>query len=141
MYVPYNTNALVTSEEKEAFATFHMNPDKLRWELHRVWEIEATVRSGKRHAVHKRRYFLDEDTWLLVLADGYDSEGKLWRTIQGFPFVVPSIPAVLNKPVTIFDFQKGTMSSVQFLKSFKVLPKRKPESYFTGDSVAADAAR
>lgn len=141
MYVPYNTNTLVTADESEAFATFHMNPDKLRWELHRVWEIEATVGSGKRHAVHKRRYYLDEDTWLLVLADGYDSEGKLWRTIQGFPFVVPSFPAVLNLPVTVFDFQKGTMSSVQFLKSFRVLPKRKPESYFTGDSVAADAAR
>ncbi|WP_069865722.1 DUF1329 domain-containing protein [Pseudomonas citronellolis] len=141
MYVPYNTNALVTSKDNDAFAKFHMNPDKLRWELHRVWELEATVVAGKHHAVPKRRYYLDEDTWLLVLADGYDSEGKLWRTTQGLPFVVPSVPAVLNKPVAIFDLQKGTMSSVQFLQTLRVLPQRKPESYFTGDSVAADAAR
>ncbi|TXT37485.1 MAG: hypothetical protein FD135_3558 [Comamonadaceae bacterium] len=143
MYVPYNANALVTATEEDAFAKRHMNPDKLRWELHRVWEIEATVASGKRHAVPKRRYYLDEDTWLLTLMDGYDPEGKLWRTTQVFPYVVPAIPAVVIKPVTVFDLQKGTMSMVQSLNggSFKVLPKRKSENHFTGDAVAADASR
>ena len=143
MYVPYNANALVTAKEEDAFAKRHMNPDKLRWELHRVWEVEATVAAGKRHAVPKRRYFLDEDTWLLTLMDGYDPEGKLWRTTQVFPYVVPSIPAVVVKPVTVFDLQKGTMSMVQSLNggSYKVLPQRKSENYFTGDAVAADASR
>ncbi|MDR2838081.1 MAG: DUF1329 domain-containing protein, partial [Azonexus sp.] len=92
MYVPYNDNALVVSKEDDFFAKHHANPDKLRWELHRVWEVEATVAPGKRHAVPKRRYYLDEDTWLLVLMDGYDPEGKLWRTTQVFPYVVPAIP-------------------------------------------------
>ncbi|MBS1191415.1 MAG: hypothetical protein H6R10_3207 [Rhodocyclaceae bacterium] len=141
MYVPYNANALVTAKEDDAFAKHHMNPDKLRWELHRIWEVEATVAPGKRHAVPKRRYYLDEDTWTLVLMDGYDNEGKLWRTTQGFPYVVPAIPAVVVKPVTVFDLQKGTMSTVQFLDSFKVLAQRKSENYFTGDAVAADASR
>lgn len=141
MYVPYNANTLVTAKEQEAFAKGHMNPDKLRWELHRVWEVEATVASGKRHAVPKRRYYLDEDTWLLVLMDGYDTEGKLWRTSQVYPYVVPAIPAVVIKPVSVFDLQKSTMSTVQFLDSFKVLPQRKSENYFTGDAVAADASR
>ncbi|MDE2584476.1 MAG: DUF1329 domain-containing protein [Betaproteobacteria bacterium] len=141
MYIPYNDNALVTSKEAEFFAKSHANPDKLRWELHRVWEVEATVAAGKRHAVPKRRYYLDEDSWLLVLMDGYDTEGKLWRTTQAFPYVVPSVPAVLIKPVTVFDLQKGTTSTVQYLDSFKVLPHRKSENYFTGDAVAADASR
>jgi hypothetical protein len=120
-----------------------MNPDKLRWELHRVWEIEATVAAGKRHAVPKRRYYLDEDTWLLTLMDGYDPEGKLWRTTQVFPYVVPAIPAVVIKPVTVFDLQKGTMSMSHSLNggTFKVLSQRKSENYFTGDAVAADASR
>jgi hypothetical protein len=133
----------VTAKEEDAFAKRHMNPDKLRWELHRVWEIEATVAAGKRHAVPKRRYYLDEDTWLLTLMDGYDPEGKLWRTTQVFPYVVPAIPAVVIKPVTVFDLQKGTMSMVQSLNggTFKVLPQRKSENYFTGDAVAADASR
>lgn len=143
MYVPYNTNGLVTAKEEDAFAKHHMNPDKLRWELHRVWEVEATVAPGKRHAVPKRRYYLDEDTWLVTLMDGYDPEGKLWRTTQVFPYIVPEIPAVVIKPVTVFDLQKGTMSMVQSLNggTFKVLSKRKSENYFTGDAVAADASR
>lgn len=140
MYVPYNTNAIVTSKENEAFVKSHMNPDKLRWELHRVWEVEATVANGKRHAVPKRRFYFDEDTWLLVLSDGFDAEGKLWRTIQGLPFVVPSIPAVVARPVTVYDLQKGTMSAVTFLQTYKVIP-RKSENFFTGDAVAADAVR
>jgi len=73
--------------------------------------------------------------------DGYDTEGKLWRTSQLYPYVVPAIPAVVNKPVSVFDLQKGTMSTVQYLDSFKVLPQRKSENYFTGDAVAADASR
>lgn len=143
LYVPYNNNALVTAKEEEAFAKNHMNSDKLRWELHRVWEVEATVAAGKRHAVPKRRYYFDEDSWVLVLMDGYDAEGKLWRTTQVYPFVVPSIPAVVVKPVTVFNLQAGSMSTVQSLNggSYKVLPQRKTENFFTGDAVAVDAIR
>ena len=81
----------------DAYAKHHLNPAKLRWELHRVWEVEATVVSGKRHAVPKRRYYFDEDTWLLAQVDGYDSEGKLWRTSMVPNFFVPAVPAVLAK--------------------------------------------
>ena len=143
MYIPYNNNELVTAKESEAFDKHHLNSGKLRWELHRVWEIEATVVSGKRHAVPKRKYYFDEDTWLLVLVDGYDSEGKLWRTSVVPSFFVPAVPAVVAKPVTIYNLQAGTMSTVQGLfqdETYRVVP-RKSESFFTGDAAAADADR
>ena len=142
MYIPYNDNALVTAKVDEAYAKSHFNPDKLRWELHRVWVVEATVAPGKRHAVPKRRFYFDEDSWVLALMDGYDAEGKLWRTSQVTPFVVPSVPAVLMKPVGVFNLQAGTMSAVQTLneEQYKVVP-RKPDSFYTGDAVAAEAAR
>ena len=142
LYIPYNNNALVTASEAEAFAKNHMNPDKLRWELHRVWEVEATVAAGKRHAVPKRRYYFDEDTWIIVLIDGYDAEGKLWRTTQNYSFFVPAIPAVVMKPVTVFNLQAGTMSLVQSLNGgyYKIPQQRKPENFFTGDAMAADAS-
>ncbi|KFJ91700.1 hypothetical protein JF55_11300 [Pseudomonas sp. 1-7] len=141
-YVPYNTNGQVTAPLDKAFVPHHLNPDTLRWELHRTWVIEATVASGKRHAVPKRTFYFDEDTWLLTLLDGYDAEGKLWRTSQVLPFVVPSVPAVLVKPVAVFNLQAGTVSNVQALngENFKVVPL-KPESYFTGDAVAAEGVR
>ncbi|EIT70992.1 MULTISPECIES: DUF1329 domain-containing protein [Hydrocarboniphaga] len=142
LYVPYNTNALVTAKVDEAYSKFHLNPDKLRWELHRVWVVEATVASGKRHAVPKRRFYFDEDSWVLLLMDGYDAEGKLWRTTQMTPFVMPSLPGVLVKPATIFNLQANTYSTVQALNEeyYRIVP-RKPETYFTGDAVADEAAR
>lgn len=114
----------------------------MRWELHRVWEVEATVAPGKRHAVPKRRFYIDEDSWTIALADGYDAQGKLWRVNQALPFVVPSIPAVVVKPVVIYNLQAGTYSVVQGLNGerYSVVP-RKAENFFTGNAVASDSAR
>ncbi|HEY0287195.1 MAG TPA: DUF1329 domain-containing protein [Pseudomonas sp.] len=142
MYVPYNTNEVVTSSLDQAYGKHHLNPDKVRWELHRVWEVEATVAAGKRHAVPKRRYYLDEDSWMVLLMDGYDSEGKLWRTTQVTPFLLPSVPMLGLKPAHVFNLQANTMSSSQSLNeaTFHVVG-RKPETYFTGDSVGAEGVR
>jgi uncharacterized protein DUF1329 len=142
MLIPYNDNALIGAKLDDAISKSHLNPDHVRWEKHRVWVVEANVASGKRHAVPKRRYYLDEDTWLIALVDGYDAEGKLWRTTQVTPFLVPSIPATLIKTATVFNLQANTMSVIQALngEDFKVVP-RKQETYFTGDAVAAEAAR
>ncbi|CAI09398.1 conserved hypothetical protein [Aromatoleum aromaticum EbN1] len=142
MYIPYNNNELVTAKENEIFSKFHLNPDKVRWELHRVWEVEATVVSGKRHAVPKRRYYFDEDTWIISMVDGYDAEGKLWRASQVFPFFVPSIPAVVMKPSIVFNLQAATYAATVFVNDeyYRTISP-KPETYFTGDAVAADASR
>lgn len=142
MYVPYNANELVTASVDEAFAAHHLNPDKLRWELHRVWEVEATVGAGKRHAVPKRTYYLDEDSWMISLMDGYDSEGTLWRTSQVTPFVLPQVPMLALKPAHTFNLQANTMSSTQSLNDavFRIAD-RYPETHFTGDAVAADGVR
>lgn len=142
MYVPYNDNALVTASVDEAYGAHHLNPDKLRWELHRVWEVEATVASGKRHAVPKRKFYIDEDSWMVLLVDGYDSEGKLWRTSQVTPFVLPQVPMLAMKPANIFNLQANTMSSTQSLNGAKyTLVSRHPDAHFTGDAVAAEGVR
>nr|WP_067297389.1 DUF1329 domain-containing protein [Marinobacterium profundum] len=141
-YIPYNSNGLVTAQIEDAFVANHLNPAEMRWELHRTWVVEATVKSDKRHAVPKRVFYFDEDSWLLTLLDGYDSEGSLWRTSQVFPFVVPSVPVTLVKPVSVYDLQADTVSNVQFLngETFRIV-SNKPETFFTGDAVAAEASR
>ncbi|MGR6617031.1 DUF1329 domain-containing protein [Pseudomonas rhodesiae] len=142
MYVPYNANEVVTASLDEAYGKHHLNPDQVRWELHRVWEVEATVVSGKRHAVPKRRYYVDEDSWMILLMDGYDSEGKLWRTTQITPFVLPSTPMLELKPAHTFNLQANTMSTSQSLNEavFKVV-ERRPETHWTGDAVGAEGVR
>ncbi len=57
----------------------HMNPDLVRFELHRVWVLEATLKPGARHVYAKRVLYIDEDSWSIAHADQYDGRGELWR--------------------------------------------------------------
>jgi hypothetical protein len=59
-------------DEKELLGPHHPNPDHLRWELHRVWVVEGLLKEGKRHNYSLRRYYIDEDSWLILAADNYD---------------------------------------------------------------------
>jgi hypothetical protein len=51
----------------------------MRYELHRVWQVEANLKSGSKHIYGKRVFFLDEDTWTVVYEDAYDTRKQLWR--------------------------------------------------------------
>jgi hypothetical protein len=80
MYVPYNNYKLTYfSKQDDLFTPIHMNPDEIRWELHRVWVVEAKLKPGKRHIYETRRFYLDEDSWTIVAAEAYDSNGKLFK--------------------------------------------------------------
>lgn len=56
-----------------------INPDHFRYELHRVWVIEAELKDGLRHVYKRRLLYADEDTWLAMWADNYDAQDQLWR--------------------------------------------------------------
>ena len=77
MLVPYNTYRLTISQEAADVTTpNYLNPDLVRWELHRVWVVEATLKPGKRHIYAKRTFYLDEDSWTALAADQYDAGGR-----------------------------------------------------------------
>lgn len=142
MIVPYNNNRLVTASVDDAYTGHHYNPDLLRWELHRVWEVEATVTQGKRHAVPTRHYYYDEDSWMLLQMDGYDAEGNLWRTVMTPPFVIPKVPQLKTKPALVFNLEANTSSHIQSLNGEKLyIIERKDDDFYTGEAVAADSVR
>lgn len=142
MYIPYNTNGFQATPLSEAFVPHHFNPDKVRWELHRVWEVEATVASGKRHVVPKRKFYFDEDTFAVAAIDGYDAEGKLWRASLVLPVTVPEYPIVLSDTAFIFNLQANTFSCIQCVNGqpFKAVPN-KPDSFFTGEALGSTGLR
>ena len=76
------------SKQDDLLKPNHLNPDLVRWELHRVWVVEATLREGKRHVYSKRVFYLDEDSWAAVASDEYDARGQLYRA--GFAYMAPS---------------------------------------------------
>lgn len=81
MYIPYNSYKLRDGslEYDDIIQPGHMNPDYLRFELHRVWVIEATLKDNARHIYAKRVFYVDEDTWQIAAEDIYDGRGELWR--------------------------------------------------------------
>jgi len=81
MYIPYNSYKLHSKEAKYAdiLKPGHINPDYVRWEKHRVWVVEATLKSGITHVYGKRVFFIDEDSWQIHVADLYDARGQLYR--------------------------------------------------------------
>ncbi len=84
IYVPYNNNALDDPAMKYAqlLTPHHIDPDVMRYELHRCWVVVGELKPGERHIYGKRRLFIDEDSWAGLLADNYDRYGKLFRTNQ-----------------------------------------------------------
>ena len=81
MYIPYNSYKV--GEKKVAYKDViqkgHANPDLMRYELHRVWIVEGTLKAGQKHSYGKRTFLLDEDSWNVSWEDAYDTRGNLWR--------------------------------------------------------------
>ena len=88
IYVPYNSYKLADKKlsYKDMIQKNTPNPDLLRYELHRVWEIEANLKQGSKHVYGKRVFFLDEDTWSVLYEDAYDTRKQLWR-VSMFPLI------------------------------------------------------
>ena len=107
IFVPYNNNALMAKPIKELITKGALNPEAVRWELHRVWVVEATLREGKRNTAAKRRLYLDEDTWQAVLADSWDAQGKLWKTGQAFTMVAGDQPLATTLSYAWYDLLSG----------------------------------
>jgi hypothetical protein len=81
MFIPYNNYKAnyFPGNAKNVTTPKHFNPDFIRWELHRVWVVEATLKPGKRHVYSKRVFYIDEDSWIAHLSDQYDARGQLYR--------------------------------------------------------------
>ena len=85
MYIPYNAYKLADQnlKYKDIVQQGHINQDLTRYELHRVWKVEATLKDDERHVYNKRVFYVDEDSWQIALADHYDNRDVLWRTSEG----------------------------------------------------------
>lgn len=81
MYVPYNTYKLSDKslKYKDIIGKHTINADLVRYELHRVWVVEGTLKQGQRHVYGRRTFYLDEDSWSVLSEDAYDNRGGLWR--------------------------------------------------------------
>ena len=145
MYIPYNANRLFQRPSEDILMDHHVNPEDMRYEKHRVWVVEATVKDGQRHLSPKRRYYVDEDTWFAVLADHWDANGDLWQMGFSNPMTMPDIPA--TAPPMSFGFY-DLISGAWYLdgvlndskEQYKVM-NRYDDFTFTPEAMAGEGIR
>ncbi|MAB23779.1 MULTISPECIES: DUF1329 domain-containing protein [Pseudomonas] len=109
LLIPYNNFAIAKRDVAydDIIQKGHINQDMVRYEVHRVWEVEANLREGQRHIYARRHFFIDEDNWQAGEIDHYDGRGGLWRiaeamALQRFDKQVPGYAIE-----TLYDLQSG----------------------------------
>lgn len=108
-FIPYNSYKLHSNKVKykDILKPLHINPELVRYELHRVWVVDATLKSGKRHIYKRRTFYVDEDSWQVATVDIYDNRDKLWRVSNGHILVYYEIPTVWTTVEEHVDLQSG----------------------------------
>ena len=145
MYIPYNGNKLLQPKtDAEVLSSHHLNPDHVRWELHRVWVLESKLRPGQRHQAPKSRYYCDEDTWMCVLGDRWDANGQLWKSLWAMTILAPDLPGLVVGAFGFNDLLSGQAFAGDLFNSKNVqysLMPRYPDRVFTPDAMAGESVR
>lgn len=105
IYLPYNSYKLIdkNNKYKDLIGPDYVKRDVMRYELHRAWVVEATVKADKRHSFAKRIFYIDEDSWALLHVDMYDAKGALWRVQEGSVWAAPEIQACTSLEYQMYD--------------------------------------
>ncbi|GAB4060373.1 DUF1329 domain-containing protein [Uliginosibacterium sediminicola] len=145
LFVPYNSNrTLQPGKDADVLGKGHLNPDEVRWELHRVWVVEATLKAGERHTASRSVYYVDEDSWYALLGDRWDSKGQLWRNMWALPIVMPDLPGITAKTFGYYDLLAGTWYVNGLFnekkEQYRLVPTF-PATHFTPDALAAEGVR
>ena len=107
MFIPYNAYKAQGSAVDAVLGKNVVDPAVMRWELHRVWVIEATLKPGARHIYSRREWFVDEDSWCFAAYNAYDQAGKIYRSAY-WPLIVAQEQQAMRADGNIFyDHSKG----------------------------------
>lgn len=109
LYVPYNSYVAHSDKTKVAdlIKPGHINPDKTRYELHRVWVVEAKLKKGSRHINSRRTFYVDEDSWQILAMDHYDGQGGMWRYSEAHSINYYEVPTFWATLESHMDLKSG----------------------------------
>ncbi len=107
--VPYNAYPLHGNRLKNAdiLKPLHINQEHARYELHRVWVVDATLKAGQRHLYKRRTFYVDEDSWQVLMVDCYDNRDQLWRVQEAHSITYYDIPTFWTTLELTYDLQAG----------------------------------
>ncbi len=107
IFIPYNSYKLHAKglDYDDLIKPGHINQDYVRYEKHRVWQVEATLKEGMRHTYKKRVFFIDEDNWQVSIADIYDNRDELYRVAMAHELNYYELPASWSTLEVFHDLQ------------------------------------
>ena len=143
MIVPYNNyEANFDHENIDMLGKHFIKPEMMRFEKHRVWIVEGTLKDGSRHVYGKRRYLLDEDSWNAVDSMRWDRKGELWRVGYNIAAMIWDVPAPLSTGVASYDLLNNiyNLTGKPNPGSFSLTPDR-PVQFFSPQGMARTGVR
>jgi hypothetical protein len=150
IYMIYDSNNLYDYKvcpPEVALTKNFVNPKCLRWELHRTWEVEATLKPGFRHILPRRMMYFDEDTPGAAWGDMYDASGKIYR-VDYSPhsiFYAQQPQAGLAEQAFTYDLQTGIVSISSWMTCAEgcgwVANAKKPDVFFSPETIAGEGIR
>jgi hypothetical protein len=120
IYVPYNSYKLQdpSVKFKDILKPLHINQDYARYELHRVWVVDATLKPGERHIYKRRTFYLDEDSWQILAMDQYDNRDQLWRSSEAHAMNFYNVPSLWTALEVHTDLQAGRYLAVGLFSEY-----------------------
>jgi len=143
MLIPYNCYTYTFGKEVlDLLGDHFFKPEYIRWEKHRVWIVEGTLKPGSRHIYGKRRYYVDEDTWAALSGELWDGEGKLWRIMHMYQVQLWDLPAPANNAASAYDLLSGVYwTNNKPIPGTFVVGHDMPESFFSPQGIARTGIR
>ena len=145
MYVPYNAYRFVyyRGDVKKAVLAHFVNPDLVRWELHRVFILEGTLKPGKRHVYSRRIMYVDEDSMSALMADNFDKTGNLYRMALAHETYSYDVRGAYQETVVFYDHISNSYAVNVWPRGRRGVQHMNfhPESYFSPDSMAGEGRR
>jgi len=140
MYIPYHNYRLVFQATSAQILTpGHLNPDFVRWELHRVWVVEATRKPGKQHSLTRRVFYFDEDWSGAGMSDGYGRNDQLNKGMFMAATPLYDLPTPLARCYWAYDLLDNRYGLGQHLGDpglgFYPMPEGFPPFTFTPDGL------
>ncbi|RKX34461.1 MAG: DUF1329 domain-containing protein [Verrucomicrobia bacterium] len=134
IFVPYNSYRLHSDKlrYKEILTPLHINQDLTRYELHRVWVVDARLREGTSHIYSRRTFYIDEDSWQILSVDQYDTRGDIWRVSEGHCINYYDEPTFWTTLETHVDLLAGRYLAIGLdneSRMYDFALGRKPDNY------------
>lgn len=140
LYVPFHAYKFDQAglSYDELLTPFHVNPDYVRYEKRRVWVVEANLRHGKRHIYGKRRFYVDEDSWNIVMTENYDGRGELWKVVLINNIYEYNVQGYVNRAMMFHELRAGGYITIRLVNDSEQMDYTVPakgESYYAPTNV------